>query len=272
MLNSWRVTCFAVLSGLLLVSGCVPASRYEEAQSALHAERGAHRRTLSRAYHLQRQLADAHAAATAASKRLEEHEQKLAAVNLDAKLAGNARDNAMGTVEQLRSELARAGDHLRAFSQEKQDLVKALAAATARTETASDGAQLSTERAHVVRDIALTFHDKLSTGSYELTFADGRPVLLVPLSAVQSGDQLSTGGQELVRKLGEFLALHADARLVVSVDGPEPGSAARVKQLREQLTARGLSAQHVTFNEAGAAASEKTATTSQLRIEFQRAS
>ncbi len=272
MLNSWRVTCLGMLSGLLLVAGCVPATRYEEAQSALNAERTAHRRTLSRAYHLQRQLADAHTAATAATKRLEEHEQKLAAVNLDAKLAGSARDNAVGTVEQLRSELARAGDHLRVFSQEKQELVKALAAATARSESGAENAQLTSERAHMVRDISLTFHDKLASGSYELTFGDGRPVLLVPLSAVMSGDQLSTGGQELVRKLGEFLALHAEARLVVSLEGPDAGSPARIKQLREQLTSRGLSAQHVTFNETGAAAGEKTAGTGQLRIEFQRAS
>ncbi|HEY6555790.1 MAG TPA: hypothetical protein VI072_00900 [Polyangiaceae bacterium] len=269
MLKSWTVTGLGVATSWLLLAGCVPATRYEEAQSALGAERTAHRRTLSRAYHLQRQLADTHAVATAHAKRLEEHEQKLAATNLDAKLAGSARDNAMGTVEQLRSELARAGDHLRAFSQEKQELVKALAAATARSENTSESAQLTADRANLVRDISLTFHDKLAAGSYELTFGDGRPVLLVPMSAVLNGDQLSPGGQELVRKLGEFLALHADAKLVVSVDGAD---SARVKQLREQLTSRGLSAQHVTFNEATAATGEKTAGASQLRVEFQRTS
>ncbi|HMJ15723.1 MAG TPA: hypothetical protein VK524_30110 [Polyangiaceae bacterium] len=273
MLNFRSSTCLGLLV-LLLAAGCVPATRYEEAQTALTAERSAHRQTLSRAYHLQRQLGDAHTAAQAQQKRLQEHEERLAATNLENKLTGTARDNALGTVEQLRGELARAGEHMRAFSQEKQDLVKALTAATTRAESSSEGSQLTTERANMVRDVALAFHDKLAAGSYELTFVDGRPILLVPLATVMTGNQLSAGGQELARKLSEFMALHSEARLGLSIAGPDAQGGARMKQLREQLTARGLSEQHATFDEAAAAAApgEQAAAASQLRIEFSRTS
>jgi hypothetical protein len=227
------------LSALGAMSGCVPATHYERTKTALQHEQAISRQAAARIGELQQKLDEARAQAEAQEQRLLEQEKKLAASSLDNELAATARDNALGVVDQLRGGLSRAGEHLRAFSDQKQELSKALAQREAGVE--GRGAP---ETASLIRDIALAFHQQLSLGRYELVSAESRPVLVVPLA---DGDELEKLEQELASLLSQFMMLHPEARLALSVDGVNPDAArARGQEVYKRLIQKGISADRLT--------------------------
>ncbi len=118
----------------LAVTGCVPAVQYEEAQSAAEVEREGHRRAAQRLYAAEQELAKLKAEHEQLKARLAEKDQTLAAVELDVQRAAKQRDEHAELVTQLRGELARVGDHLRAFSVEKDGLNQRLDAAQSELE------------------------------------------------------------------------------------------------------------------------------------------
>ncbi len=56
---------------------------------------------------------------------------------LESSVVAKERDEATGLVDQLRGELARVGDNLRSYAEQKADLEKSLQAAQARSSNSS---------------------------------------------------------------------------------------------------------------------------------------
>lgn len=247
-----RGAAFLAVALLGFASACVPATRYEEAKTALQSEQNDNRLTHARAAELEHALQEAQATIRAEEQRLDDHEKQLADSNLDAEQVASARDNALGMVEQLRGELARASDHLRAYSAEKDELSKALAAAAANHPKAVE-VNLTASNASIIRDVTLAFHEDLSAGRYELAFADGRAVLVLPPTSVASGRHADKRAKELVRHLAEFLALHTDVRLFLTAErGNQKIAAKELGLLREHLLSAGVAADRVQVPEAPA--------------------
>lgn len=121
----------SLLAALLGASSCVPATRYEEAQSAAEVGSEAHRRS-------QLELETQKARVAALEAELRAREQKLHGRDQDleeAKLARGSiekeREASVSLVDQLRGELSRAGDHLQTFSEQNTRLERELEKARA---------------------------------------------------------------------------------------------------------------------------------------------
>src|SRR5690606_21303610 len=132
-----RPAAVRALGALLLASlaGCVPVTRLEEAQSVAEVEAESRRRAAialaaerERAAKLEASLAEREAA-------LQEQQRLLDEQRLATSITEKERDESAVLVEQLRGELSRAGDHLRAYSEQKAELERELAD----TEPPADG-------------------------------------------------------------------------------------------------------------------------------------
>lgn len=128
-----------VMRGLAVsfaLSGCVPATTYEQATSAAEVEREGHRRAAIRLSAAEEELkrVKAEKEALAAEKkdleaRLAKEETELAQTSLDMESAQKAHEQQSELVTQLRGELARVGDHLKAFQGDKVALSEEVSAA-----------------------------------------------------------------------------------------------------------------------------------------------
>ncbi|MEZ4226593.1 MAG: hypothetical protein R3B13_36940 [Polyangiaceae bacterium] len=252
---------------LPLLAGCVvPQTRYEEARSAISVEQEAHRSTLEQLSKVSNDLAKAEQALRTREQRLEEREQKIAEVSLAESVAVQEKESATDLVEQLRGELSRVADHLRAFADDKQRLGDALKAMTERAERLAAAEQSVATRAGLVRDLSLALHQPLTLGSLELGTHEGRVELLIPrdelgekpgAAANQSFvalNRLASLRKELRFELVDATALSEDAAGSPEGSTPESGSAksdaaapavelsARVQR---ELVSRGVAAERI---------------------------
>ena len=129
-------TALRVASCLLVASsatGCVASKHYDEARSVAENEAQGHARTrerleasMQRIHALENELAEKERSMAVGANAAEE--SKLAST-----VASKEREAAVMLVEQLRSELARTGDHLQLFAKEKRDLAQTLLVAEQRS-------------------------------------------------------------------------------------------------------------------------------------------
>lgn len=118
------------------LSGCVPATKYEEASSAAEVEREGHRRAVARLNAQEEELmrvkadnAELANRKAALEDQLKKEESELAKTSLDMEGVEKERQQQAELVTQLRGELARVGDHLKAFENDKEGLKGKLEAA-----------------------------------------------------------------------------------------------------------------------------------------------
>src|SRR6187431_1466723 len=123
----------ALFLGLSFGSGCVSQSAFEEAQSAADVEREAHQRAEARLQEVEQVLSQLQNDLERRETALAEQERRLAEADLHLKLAHQERDETGQLVDQLRGELARVGDHLRAYSEQKDRLAAELRVAEDRS-------------------------------------------------------------------------------------------------------------------------------------------
>lgn len=138
----------------LVLVGCVPAAQYEEAQSATEVAQEAERRTAARLAEIEAELealAETHAAA---ERRLAEYDAEASQAALDRAHLEQQRDEHAELVNQLRSELARVGDHLRIYSEDRATLSERLEEA----QTEIEGLQTRLEAARAAADEEGTSH------------------------------------------------------------------------------------------------------------------
>jgi hypothetical protein len=210
---------------LPLVAGCVvPQTRYEEARSAISVEQEAHRRTLEELASISNKLAAAEQAVAERERRLEERDQKISEAHFSASVAEQDKSTATDLVEQLRGELARVGDHLKAFSDEKQRLADALGVAQQRNERLAEAERTVAARAALVRDLSILLHQPISLGSIELGSRDGRVELLIPKDELgeKPGAAATQAFAALVRVAQLKTSLRFELADATALAAPEP--------------------------------------------------
>lgn len=118
------------------LGGCVPATKYEQASSAAEVEREGHRRAVARLNAQEEELmrvkadnAELANRKAALEDQLKKEESELAKTSLDMEGVEKERQQQAELVTQLRGELARVGDHLKAFESDKEGLKGKLEAA-----------------------------------------------------------------------------------------------------------------------------------------------
>ncbi|MEB2314084.1 MAG: hypothetical protein OZ921_13680 [Sorangiineae bacterium] len=249
----------ALVALALGFSACVvPASRYDDARSALRLERDANRHAMERVYAMEREVRALGEALDQRQRALEGRDEQLAQSELDMTLASRKEKDATQRVDQLRGELARVGEHLRFFASQKEELERALDAAEARIAHLYQAEREAARSALVVRDLSLLLHDELATGELTLELAEGEPVLRAPRARLFGEDgALAPGAQPLVAALARAGRLHPGARVTLAERGSAPSatpeqSALRLGRLSAALASAGLSASQVTIAAPGA--------------------
>jgi DNA repair exonuclease SbcCD ATPase subunit len=248
-------------------AGCmVPASRYEEARSAIVVEQEAHRRTQDRLSQISRDLDRLHASLAEREKKVATLEGDLSEAQLSADVAGTERRFATEIVEQLRGELLRTGDHLRDMSGEKTKLAQALEAAESRAKKLAACEAAAADNAAIVRDLSVALHAPIHAGEVELVVVDGRAVLRVA-SAELGGEVMQETGRKVVAAIAAVTQTRADTRVSIRETGEGGGSEESAKRLRavsEALVKAGLGAARVEL--APATAAGKGAATLELGV------
>lgn len=124
-----RLFAVRALALSFALGGCVPATSYEQANSAAEVEREGHRRTAEKMKVMERELEQERAekAAIAAQKaelekQLAAGENELAQISLEKETSTKASEQQAELVTQLRGELARVGSHLKEYEGDKQSL------------------------------------------------------------------------------------------------------------------------------------------------------
>jgi hypothetical protein len=249
-----RARSFLPVAGVLfgaLQVGCVSETRFEEVRSAAQVEQEARRRataelerTKQENRELLTKLETKEKAAAIAEKQIDE-------AKLGLTVATKERESAAELVTQLRGELARVGEHLRTFTDEKRQLGLALENAEARARELSDVDRRATDLALVIRDTALLLPEPIAAGEVELTIKEGRAQVRMPGSRafLPDGRTLTPEANELVSALVKLGTLHSRAAFeATEVGGTSSDGAERMLRLRtlgEAFSAAGLPAQRL---------------------------
>lgn len=206
-------------------AGCVPVTRYEEAQSAAQVEMGGRQRAEFQAQQLRAENEKLQAELSARGRELDARDEALSQAQLDSSTVGKQRQDAEGMVDQLRGELARVGGHLQAYGDDKQRLETELGTEAAR------GRAL----ARLTRDVSLSLPEPLTTGDYSLDAEQGGVVLKAPRAAVLGQDgALQPGSATLLKAVTRVLELHPQAKLRIE-DAAAPGDAVSVAPIVQAL-------------------------------------
>jgi hypothetical protein len=225
----------ALLAVLAVLSGCVPVTRFEEAQSATQVELEGRRRAELEMARLQADNSQLRTEMQQQREALDERDQALSQAALDSTTQGKQRQEAEGMVEQLRGELARVGGHLQSYGEEKQKLAASLESESAH------GVRLS----RVARDATLLVGEPLRTGEYSLDAEPGMVVLRVPRADVLAEDgSVKPEASNLLGSVSRLLKLHPASKLT-AYDSSAPADAIAVATVVAALGQQGVSADRI---------------------------
>lgn len=185
-----RIRSHATLVALVspLFSACVvPQNRYDEVEAKLHGEEGLRRKSETELARVSAELARVSQALDGKEQSLVAREGDLAQAQLEAQQVGREKNDAVELVEQLRGELARVGEHLRAYSDRKQELEAALAHAESRAKELESAEHDLAAKVLVMRDVTLALAEPASTGKVIITSVDGKPTVRFDAHEVFSG-------------------------------------------------------------------------------------
>ncbi len=233
---------------LLALGGCVSQARYDEARSALMVEQEAHRRTNAQLYALSQKVDQLQARLSERERQLEESAAQISAAELAATQADTERDEAVATVEQLRGELARVGDHLRTFADQKQSLSEALDGAETRAKRLEELEKSVARNALIVRDVSVLLNEAIAMGEVELEIVEGRPLLRLEhaSSFVAGSGDLQPGTNAVASALSRALRARPEARVRISRRADDSAQAtAELERIAKRLQAEGLAANRI---------------------------
>ena len=239
-----HVASLAALAGLF--NACVPATRYEEAKSASEVEQAGRERAQAELGEAKKELAAARAELAQRSEKLAETEQSVSASKLESTVAVKERDEATGLVEQLRGELARVGDNLRSYAQQKADLEKSLQAAQARKLELERNEAHTVAIARLTRDLTSALGDRVLSGDVTLDVQNGRVVLsAAPELCFNDDSTVREGMAGVLGAVSRVLALYPSSKLELSV--PSSEAEPRGAALLAALAAKGVAATRATL-------------------------
>jgi len=232
-----HVASVAALAGL--VGACVPEARYEEAKSASEVELAGRQRAQIELAATRAKLDAAQAELEQRSQKLAETEQSVSESKLESSVAVKERDEATGIVEQLRGELARVGDNLRSYAQQKADLEKSLQAAQARKLELERNEAHTVAIARLTRDLTSALGDRVLSGDVAIDVRDGRVVLsAAPELFFNDDGSLRQNSDGLVNAVSRVLTVHTASSLELSL--PTANAEQRAPTLLGALSAKGI--------------------------------
>ena len=133
-----RFVAVRYVAAVCSLSGCVPATAYEQANSTADVEREGHRRAAEELVRVEGELKQARierdrllAERSQLLSRLQNEETRSAQASLDVQTGEKATEQQQELVTQLRGELARVGQHIKVYEGERSDLRTELEATTA---------------------------------------------------------------------------------------------------------------------------------------------
>ena len=214
----------------LAIAGCVPVTRFEEAQSAAAVEMAGRHRAEQQVARLRAEIDGLRASISRQGATLDERGDALAQAELDKTNQGKERADAEGMVEQLRGELARVGGHLQSYHADKQKLEATLAAEAARGRAL---AQLS-------RDVTLSLAEPIATGEYTLDAEPRHVVLRVPRDRLLAEDgTVKPEADTLLKAVARVLSLHPHSKLRLE-DTAAAGDASATSRVGAALAERAV--------------------------------
>jgi hypothetical protein len=229
----------AALAGSL--AACVPEARYEEAKSASEVESAARQRAEAELAVLQTKLESASTELNQREQKLAETEQSVSESKLESTVAVKERDEATGLVNQLRGELARVGDNLRSYAEQKADLEKSLQAAQARKLELERNEAQTVAIARLMRDLTSALGDRVTSGELSIDVRNGRVLLSAPPELWFNDDgTLRAGTDDALAALSRVLTLHATSALELAL--PATDAEKRGPALLGALSSRGVAA------------------------------
>src|SRR6478609_3176124 len=234
-----HVASVAAVAGLF--SACVPATQYEEAKSASEVELAARQRA-------EVELSATHSKLDAALAELSQREQKLAETEqsvseskLESSVVAKERDEATGLVDQLRGELARVGDNLRSYAEQKADLEKSLQAAQARKLELERNEAQTVALARLTRDLTSALGDRVTSGEMAVDVRDGHVLLsAAPDLWFNDDGTLRAGMDGALSAVTRVLTLHSASALELAL--PTTDAEKRGPALLSALSSRGVPA------------------------------
>jgi hypothetical protein len=166
------------LVGSIGVTACfVPQNRHEAVVAKLHDEEAARRNAEAELARARAELARIDESLRTKEQSLIAREGDLAKSALDTERVATERDDAVALVEQLRGELARVGDNLREYSEEKRGLETALSEAELRAKEVDRRAQEIERRMLIVRDVTLGVAELVAAGKATVTAVDAKTIV-----------------------------------------------------------------------------------------------
>jgi hypothetical protein len=234
-----HVASVATVLGLL--NACVPAAHYEEAKSASEVELAARQRAEAELLVTRTKLEAAAAELNQREQKLAETEQSVSESKLENSVAVKERDEATGLVDQLRGELARVGDNLRSYAEQKADLEKSLQAAQARKVELERNEAQTVAIARLTRDLTSALGDRVTTGELTLDVRSGRVVLSGPPELWFNDDgTLRAAMDDAIAAVGRVLTVHSASALELGL--APAGAEKRGPALLSALSSRGVAA------------------------------
>jgi len=224
------------------MTSCVPAKNYEEARTAAETEFARHGRTRSRLEVAHQRIRTLEQSLAERDRAVETGESSVAAAKLETIVIGKDKEAAMELVEQLRSELARTGSHLVAYSDEKRDLARALLMAEERVRAIEAAEKNLAELVASARDLSITLGSDLKDSGIELGAKDGQIVLGVPAGKLfaDGSDSLVVDAAPVLGAVSKVTSEHPTVRIVLAAPEGATLGEPRILRLGAALRDRGV--------------------------------
>jgi len=244
----------SVLLAASSTAGCVASKQYDEARSVAVSEQQAHARTRERLEASMKRIATLEAELALREQAMNKDANEAEESKLASTVALKEKDAAFQLVEQLRSELARTGDHLVLFAKEKRDLQQTLLVAEERMRNIESAGRNLDELVAAARDLSLALGGELDQHVVELGARDGQVVLgMVPERIfAANGDALATEAGPMLAAIGKVSQAHPSLRVVVREPAGTQLSATRTPRLGDALRQNGVANERLTLPSAPA--------------------
>jgi hypothetical protein len=231
-----------VLALGLGAASCVPAKSYDEARTAAQSEFTAHGRTRSRLEAAHERIRVLEKTLAERERALESGESAVAEAKLENVVTSKDREAAILLVEQLRSELARTGNHLALYSNEKRALAQALLLAEERVRAIETAEKRLGELVATARDLSLALGPELEKNGVAVGAKGGEIVLSVPASKlfVENSDSLVVDAAPVLGAVSRVSGDHPNFRIALRAPDKTPLADQRISRLGAALRDRGV--------------------------------
>jgi chromosome segregation ATPase len=213
-----------------VANSCVPVTRYEEVESASQVELASRRRAEATLAELKAKLEAAEAELAARDQKIADSERNLTETKLEGTLVAKERDEQNVIVDQLRGELARAGEHLRYYSDQKSELEQALGNAEKRSQELTRHTEKTTLLVKVMRDLSLELNAKVGSGKISLDAREGK----LALGLAENGEDDRAVVDAVIK------IMQAYANLKLELDESVGDNSSRAQKLKATLVERGV--------------------------------